>query len=557
MKLVEGRTLADLLNERPDPTADLARFLAIFEQVSQAVAYAHSHGVIHRDLKPSNVMVGAFGEVQVMDWGLGLKALGRGARAGVEPMEACAAAASVIRTAPRGQDGDTPAGQGTQPGAVLGIICLHGSRSRLARARWSCWTKLLRRVLGWAPSCARSSPAIRRSAAGRRSRGTGGSPGQDVSDHAAALAALDASARGRRPGEPREDLRCSAAEPSARPLERGGQGGRRDDGLPGVGGARRAGELDCERAAGIGARPGRRPRPSGLSSERRRRRGRSLGLAVAVLLILTGGGGGVWYVQQQRQVADAAVVPPLAEAGTLRDEARAATSVNDLAKFGAALAVARKADELARTSGASDDLRRRSAALVADLEGEASAAQRDRALLAALLEVSDTEYEPKFSKDDAGLMVQLSPDDQYRAAFREWDSSFDVDTLSAAEAAARLKGRPAVVVTEVIAALDEWASQRRQDQARRRQDPGEWQRRWRQVADQAAALDDNSESGRGGERARSWPAVAWVGSRGWGCWPWPSDPCQSPSMAGWERIAVACASWRSRWIRRRSRCLAW
>jgi tetratricopeptide (TPR) repeat protein len=70
MKLIKGQTLDKLLQGRPDVATERGRFVAVFEQICQAVAYAHAHGVLHRDLKPSNVMVGAFGEVQLMDWGL-------------------------------------------------------------------------------------------------------------------------------------------------------------------------------------------------------------------------------------------------------------------------------------------------------------------------------------------------------------------------------------------------------------------------------------------------------------------------------------------------------
>jgi serine/threonine-protein kinase len=70
MKLVQGRTLADLLQDRPEPAARRMEFVQVFAQVCQAVSFAHSRGIIHRDLKPANIMVGAHGEVQVMDWGL-------------------------------------------------------------------------------------------------------------------------------------------------------------------------------------------------------------------------------------------------------------------------------------------------------------------------------------------------------------------------------------------------------------------------------------------------------------------------------------------------------
>lgn len=66
MKLVRGRRLDALAAETPD----LGERLRVFGRICEAVAFAHSHGVVHRDLKPENVMVGPFGEVLVLDWGV-------------------------------------------------------------------------------------------------------------------------------------------------------------------------------------------------------------------------------------------------------------------------------------------------------------------------------------------------------------------------------------------------------------------------------------------------------------------------------------------------------
>jgi serine/threonine-protein kinase len=76
MKLVKGETLSAVFRRLAGGDKatlekySLPRLLAIFQQIANALHFAHSRGVIHRDLKPDNIMLGEFGEVLVMDWGL-------------------------------------------------------------------------------------------------------------------------------------------------------------------------------------------------------------------------------------------------------------------------------------------------------------------------------------------------------------------------------------------------------------------------------------------------------------------------------------------------------
>ncbi len=133
MKLVKGTRLDEYTREHPD----LNELLRVFERICEAVAFAHGHGVIHRDLKPENIMVGAFGEVLVMDWGVA-KILGErrvepaGGEGGTsettraEPDEqlrddAATPQATTASAAPQATTASAaPVGAHTQPGTVLG-----------------------------------------------------------------------------------------------------------------------------------------------------------------------------------------------------------------------------------------------------------------------------------------------------------------------------------------------------------------------------------------------------------------------------------------------------
>lgn len=68
MPYVEGKTLKEILRNKPYPT--IGYLLPIFKSICQTIAYAHSKKIIHRDIKPENILVGNFGEVILLDWGL-------------------------------------------------------------------------------------------------------------------------------------------------------------------------------------------------------------------------------------------------------------------------------------------------------------------------------------------------------------------------------------------------------------------------------------------------------------------------------------------------------
>jgi len=77
MSLVDGRTLAGHVETLPD----LPDRLRLFDRLCDTMAFAHARGIVHRDLTPTNIMIGRFGEVRVLDWGLAARA-GQAAAAG-------------------------------------------------------------------------------------------------------------------------------------------------------------------------------------------------------------------------------------------------------------------------------------------------------------------------------------------------------------------------------------------------------------------------------------------------------------------------------------------
>ncbi len=415
MKLVEGRTLTDLLEERPGLADDLPRFLQIFEQACQAVGYAHARGVIHRDLKPANIMVGAFGEVQVMDWGLA-KVLGSPST----PTAGTPAGNDRVQTE-RSVSGDSDSRAGSVMGtpAYMPPEQARGEIDQLdARADVFGLGAILCEILtGLPPFLGKDVTEVLSKAA----RG-------DLADTFARLNGCGAAA----------DLvklacDCLAAAPGDRPTD---------------------GSAVAERVAGYRAHVQEQLRTAELARARaearavaeRRRRRMQLALAGVVLLLFTLAAGGGWWVRQQRLARE------------MDQERRQAFLVHQTDIDLDHLAVARqekKWDEAWKALERAEDrlasnappewLRER----VRQERQELEPLYRDHRMLARLEEARQRRAAGGKDGYDYEGSNRL-----YRDAFAEY--GLDLWNGSPEEAAQRLAAR--AIRDPLLAALDDWAS---------------------------------------------------------------------------------------------------
>jgi tetratricopeptide (TPR) repeat protein len=383
MKLVKGRTLADLLADRPDPSADRGRFLQDFLRVCQTVAYAHAKGVIHRDLKPSNVMIGLFGEVLVMDWGLA-KVLPRGGIADEERATQASGGRqppvpeepTVIRTARSGSGSDTAAGSVMGTPAFMSPEQAGGETEKLdERADVFGLGAILCVILtGQPPYVAGDGDAVRLMA---------------IRGHLAdAFARLDGC------GADGELValckRCLAADRDARPRHAGAVADAVTAHLAGVEARLRRAEAE-RAAAGVRA-----------AEERKRRRVQTaLGLSFTFLLLLLGAGlwwadrqAAAWQSEQDRADANRRADALLRQ---IEGQRRAEAERERLARNGAAVEAllgrcedALRGDDAATAAVALEAAERRAAEGGADhLKGRLARCRADRDLLRDLDRTDD------------------------------------------------------------------------------------------------------------------------------------------------------------------------
>ncbi len=379
MKLVKGRTLAVLLAERESPAADRRRLIDIFESICQTMGYAHSRGVIHRDLKPANIMVGAFGEVQVVDWGLA-KVLARGGTADEKRARVAHSQLTVLETVRSSQGSST--GTDSMVGSVMGTPAYmppeqaSGHVDRLdERSDVFALGAILCEILTGLPPYVGERDEILSAAAQAECEG--------------AFARLDAS--GADPDLVKLTKQCLVPAAAARPANAGVLAERVHTYIISV--EERAHAARVESAAA-----------QVRAEQERKARRLTAALGAAVVAILLVGGGSWAYVQNERANREHEEATRLR--GEAERDARLAVEVGDeLAKasvhegggrWAEAILAAERAQALARGGGASSELLARVEGVLVNLQRERDRARREaereadnQRLLAELLEARE------------------------------------------------------------------------------------------------------------------------------------------------------------------------
>lgn len=473
MKLIEGRTLDVLLAKRPSPHANLPGFLKIFEQIAQTIAYAHSQCVIHRDLKPHNIMVGTFGEVQVMDWGLA-KRMAHGkpvdppADVPNPPSGDASGLVAAVRAGVEWSDSQTEAGEILGTFAYMSPEQARGERLA-ANERWDVFglgAMLCTILTGKPPYVGDASPDL-----WRKAQNADLGPAWERLDACGADPELVALAK-----------RCLAPKADDRPHD--------------------AGQVAAEIGLYLASLQERleqtrltQARAEVAAREERKRRRLAVVLAAAVVVLIASASAfGVWYTNEraQRKVRSehlsGEVAAALDEAirarddlhARLRDPQKAAQLLSELHQWQSlaesAQASLRRAQTLSRSGREllSPDLHARLATVAAQLNAD----EQDRQLAFALdrirLEVSGL----------VNMEIQLdSAAPKLATTFRK--AGYGVEDASPAELAARI--RKSTIRLPLVAGLDFWALatkdqalQARLLEVARRADPHPWRDRFRQ-----------------------------------------------------------------------------
>jgi len=425
MKLVKGETLAALI--RSGGRSARSRHISAFEKICQTVAYAHARRVLHRDLKPANVLVGSFGEVQVVDWGFA-KVLTRGGvadehREEEKPEKPDLSVIETIRTGSTGSESRVGSIMGT-PG-YMPPEQARGETAKIdERADVFSLGAILTEILTGKPPYTGKVAQQIQAAAKAKLR-----PAKDRLDKCGADPQLIDLAK-----------QCLAPAIDARP--------------------RHAGEVAEAITSYLTSQEVRRRKAEMRAAAEKRTRKLSLALAATVLLAVILGGGGYYTAETARrnrtEAARTAVDGALREAGVFFGKAQSADP-ETLEVWIPAVTKAAAAVELAEKLDSGEETRTEAAAFLGKVKSAQATARRLAAIVADDRKFSAELWEVRLSRFKN--IKPVAKNRNYGIYFRA--RNIDIEADRPERVAEWIRQR--TIRSEIVAVLDDWANRLRKE----------------------------------------------------------------------------------------------